>query len=52
LSYFLDTYVHPVRSEVDPKLKRVGKSYSIGGKAQSMPRNLSEPDAKMQMPGE
>lgn len=30
LSYFLNTYVHPVRSTVDPKLKGVGKSYDIG----------------------
>jgi integrase len=29
LSYFLDTYVHSVRKEVNPKLKAVGKSYKI-----------------------
>ncbi|MGA8682271.1 MAG: tyrosine-type recombinase/integrase [Acidimicrobiales bacterium] len=46
LSYFLDTYVHPVRSDVDPKLKRVGKSYAIGGKAEAVPRNLSDPHSK------
>ena len=29
LSYFLDTYVHSVRKEVNPKLKAVGKSYKL-----------------------
>jgi integrase len=37
LSYFLDTYVHPVRSSVDPKLKRIGRSYGIGGAAPASP---------------
>ena len=31
LSYFLDTYVHPVRSTVDPRLSRIGSEYAIGG---------------------
>lgn len=31
LSYFLDTYVHPVRSSIDPKLERIGRAYGIGG---------------------
>jgi integrase len=31
LSYFLNTYVHPVRSTVDPRLSRIGEQYAIGG---------------------
>ena len=31
LSYFLNTYVHPVRSTVDPRLSRIGREYAIGG---------------------
>ena len=41
LSYFLDTYVHPVRKEVDPKLRSVGKSYTITLGAEDDPTPLS-----------
>ena len=31
LSYFLNTYVHPVRSTIEPRLTAIGSEYAIGG---------------------
>lgn len=45
LSFFLDTYVHPVKNDVDPKLRAVGKGYSINLGEDSAPEKVPTSDS-------